>query len=73
MDTAKPITDFSSVSFDEAVRRARELIPLLREEAPKCEELRRLSPAVMDALNHSGLLARVYRSLFVLKVVITIQ
>ena len=54
MDTAKPITDFSGVSFDEAVRRARELIPLLREEAPKCEELRRLSPAVMDALNHSG-------------------
>jgi len=56
MDTAKPITDFSGVSFDEAVRRARELIPLLREEAPKCEELRRLSPAVIDALNHSGLI-----------------
>jgi len=56
MDTIKPVTDFSGVSYDEAVRRARELIPLLREEAPKCEELRRLSSAVMDALNRSGLI-----------------
>ncbi len=38
------------------MRRARELIPFLREEAPRCEELRRLTPAVMDALNRSGLL-----------------
>ena len=40
MDTAKPITDFSGVSFDEAMRRARELIPFLREQAPKNEEAR---------------------------------
>jgi 3-hydroxy-9,10-secoandrosta-1,3,5(10)-triene-9,17-dione monooxygenase len=51
----KPITDFSGVTHDEAVSRARDMIPLLREEAPKCEELRRLTPAVMDALNRSGL------------------
>ena len=56
MDTTKPVTDFSGVSHEQAVRRARELIPLLREEAPKCEELRRLSPTVMDALNRSGLI-----------------
>ena len=55
MDTTKPVTDFSGVSHEEAVRRAEELVPLLREEAPKCEELRRLTPAVMDALNRTGL------------------
>ena len=37
------------------MRRAAELVPLLRAEAPKCEELRRLTPAVMDALHGSGL------------------
>lgn len=53
MDT--PLNDFSNVTHDEAVRRAEALIPLLREEAPKCEELRRLTPAVMDALHGNGL------------------
>jgi 3-hydroxy-9,10-secoandrosta-1,3,5(10)-triene-9,17-dione monooxygenase len=47
---------FSDVSYDEALWRARELIPFLREQAPKCEALRRLTPEVMDALNRSGLL-----------------
>jgi 3-hydroxy-9,10-secoandrosta-1,3,5(10)-triene-9,17-dione monooxygenase len=51
----KTLTDFSTVTHDDAVRRARELIPLLREEAPKSEALRRLSPVVMDALHGSGL------------------
>jgi 3-hydroxy-9,10-secoandrosta-1,3,5(10)-triene-9,17-dione monooxygenase len=55
MDMTKPINDFSGVSHEEAVRRASELIPFLRDEAPKCEELRRLTPAVMDALNRCGL------------------
>jgi 3-hydroxy-9,10-secoandrosta-1,3,5(10)-triene-9,17-dione monooxygenase len=48
-------TDFSAITHDDAVRRARELIPFLHEEAPKCEALRRLTPAVMDALNQAGL------------------
>jgi 3-hydroxy-9,10-secoandrosta-1,3,5(10)-triene-9,17-dione monooxygenase len=56
MDTTKPVTDFSAVSHEEAVRRARELIPFLRDEASKCEELRRLTPAVMDTLHRTGLL-----------------
>src|SRR5215218_7336815 len=56
MDMAKPVTDFSGVNHEDAVRRAHELIPLLREEAPKCEALRRLTPAVMEALHGSGLL-----------------
>ena len=55
MDMTKPATDFSSVSHEEALRHARELIPLLREQAPHCEELRRLTPAVMDALHSTGL------------------
>ncbi len=56
MDMHKPGAGFSDVSYAEALRRARELIPFLREEAPRCEELRRLTPAVMDALNGNGLL-----------------
>ena len=55
MHMTKPATDFSSVSHEEALRHARELIPLLREQAPHCEELRRLTPAVMDALHSTGL------------------
>src|SRR3954462_9022224 len=38
------------------MRRARELIPFLREQAPKNEELRRLTPETMDALHRNGLL-----------------
>ncbi|MEO7729205.1 MAG: acyl-CoA dehydrogenase family protein [Burkholderiales bacterium] len=56
MDTTKAPTDFSGVSHEEAVRRARELIPFLREQAPLCEEMRRLTPAVMDELNRNGLI-----------------
>jgi len=55
MNTQKPATDFSGVSYEEALRRARELIPFLREQAPKCEEARRLTPEVMDRLTRAGL------------------
>ncbi|MGH8660705.1 MAG: acyl-CoA dehydrogenase family protein [Burkholderiales bacterium] len=47
--------DFSGVSYEEALRRARELIPFLREHAAACEEARTLIPAVMDALTRAGL------------------
>jgi 3-hydroxy-9,10-secoandrosta-1,3,5(10)-triene-9,17-dione monooxygenase len=56
MDMTKPATDFSGVSHDEALRRARELIPFFREQAPRCEAARRLTPEVMDALNRNGLI-----------------
>ena len=56
MDTTIRAAGFSDVGYEEALRRAHELIPFLREQAPKCEELRRLTPAVMDALNRNGLL-----------------
>lgn len=48
--------DFSTVGYDEAMARARALIPMLREEAPLCEHSRRLTDRVMDALHASGLL-----------------
>lgn len=47
---------FSDVTYDEALRRARELVPVLREQAPKNEQLRSLTPEVMSALHESGLL-----------------
>jgi 3-hydroxy-9,10-secoandrosta-1,3,5(10)-triene-9,17-dione monooxygenase len=56
VDTTHKPVGFADVGYDEALRRARELIPFLREQAPRCEELRRMSPEVMDALNRTGLL-----------------
>lgn len=55
MDMTGPVASFAEVGYEEALRRARELVPLLREQAPKCEQARRLTPEVMDALNRSGL------------------
>lgn len=48
--------NFSDITYDEALRRARELVPFLREQAPKNEALRRLTPEVMSALHETGLL-----------------
>ena len=47
---------FADVSYDEALRRARELVPFLREQAPLNEAARRLTPEVMAALHRTGLL-----------------
>ena len=55
MNGSKPAAGFSDVGYAEAMRRARELIPFLREHAPACEEARKLTPAVMDALTRAGL------------------
>jgi 3-hydroxy-9,10-secoandrosta-1,3,5(10)-triene-9,17-dione monooxygenase len=55
MDTYADKLDHSNVDYDEAVRRAHELIPLLREEAAKCEAARKLTPTLMDAMHRSGL------------------
>jgi 3-hydroxy-9,10-secoandrosta-1,3,5(10)-triene-9,17-dione monooxygenase len=56
VDTPAAKRDFSNVTYDEALRRARALVPFLREQAPKNEALRRLTPEVMQALNENGLL-----------------
>jgi len=55
MDSKQPAASFANVSYDEAMRRARELIPFLREQAPACEAARKLTPAVMEALHRQGL------------------
>ena len=56
MDTRVGKKGFADVGYEEAIRRARDLIPFFREQAPKCEKARRLTPEVMDALNRNGLI-----------------
>src|SRR6185295_19224223 len=56
MDMTPRGASFADVSHEEAVRRARELIPFLREQAPLNETARKLTPAVMEALDRTGLL-----------------
>ncbi|HKU45644.1 MAG TPA: acyl-CoA dehydrogenase family protein [Burkholderiales bacterium] len=46
---------FADVSYDEALRRAREIVPLLRERAQKCEEARVLLPENEKLLHQTGL------------------
>ena len=55
MEGRQRAADFSSVTYDEALRRAEALIPFLREQAPKSEQQRRLTPEVMEALHRNGL------------------
>ncbi|HEX2199632.1 MAG TPA: acyl-CoA dehydrogenase family protein [Burkholderiales bacterium] len=47
--------DFSSVTYDEAMRRARECVPALRERAQKCEDARALLPENEKLLHETGL------------------
>ena len=46
---------FSQVGYDEAMRRARECVPLLRQRAQKCEEARVLLPENEKLLHETGL------------------
>jgi len=55
-DMKAAATDFSGVGYEEAMRRARELIPFFRSHAEECEKARRLTAPVMEALNRSGLI-----------------
>src|ERR1051325_8871340 len=48
--------DFSSVGYDEAMRRAREIVPTLRERAQKCEDARMLIRENEQLLHETGLL-----------------
>jgi 3-hydroxy-9,10-secoandrosta-1,3,5(10)-triene-9,17-dione monooxygenase len=56
VDTARPRKSFADVSYDEAMRRAESLIPLLKAEADASEKLTRMTPAVLNALHDTGLL-----------------
>jgi 3-hydroxy-9,10-secoandrosta-1,3,5(10)-triene-9,17-dione monooxygenase len=46
---------FSGVGYDEALRRAREVVPVLRERAQKCEDARALLPENEELLHETGL------------------
>jgi 3-hydroxy-9,10-secoandrosta-1,3,5(10)-triene-9,17-dione monooxygenase len=48
--------DFSTVRYDEALARARALVPVLRERAPRAEDMRALLPETESDLHASGLL-----------------
>ena len=56
MDTHATGKSFADVGYDEAIRRAHALIPMLRAEAVNCERARQLTPTVMEALHGNGLL-----------------
>ncbi len=47
--------DFSKVTYEEALQRARDLIPFLREHAPAAEHATRMVPEVEAALHKAGL------------------
>jgi 3-hydroxy-9,10-secoandrosta-1,3,5(10)-triene-9,17-dione monooxygenase len=47
--------DFSRISYDEAMRRARDIVPTLRERAQKCEDARVLLPENEKLLHETGL------------------
>ena len=49
------MADFSAVGYDEAMRRARECVPVLRERAQKCEDARVLLPENEKLLHETGL------------------
>ncbi len=46
---------FAAVGYDEAMRRARDIVPTLRERAQKCEEARVLLPENEKLLHETGL------------------
>ena len=47
---------FADVDYDEALRRATALIPLLKQHASESEKLTHMAPAVVAALHETGLL-----------------
>jgi len=47
--------NFSNVTYEEAMRRARECVPALRERAQKCEDARALLPENEKLLHETGL------------------
>jgi 3-hydroxy-9,10-secoandrosta-1,3,5(10)-triene-9,17-dione monooxygenase len=55
MTAAGKFNDFSSVTYDEAMQRARDLIPFLREHADAAERATRMLPAVEAELHRTGL------------------
>src|ERR1700689_1854641 len=52
----RPTRDFSGVDYEEAMRRARSLLPELRRLSAASEAARRLTPEIETTLHQSGLL-----------------
>ena len=51
-----PVRGFADVGYDEAIRRARELVPALRERAARGESARAMLPETEADLHRTGLL-----------------
>jgi 3-hydroxy-9,10-secoandrosta-1,3,5(10)-triene-9,17-dione monooxygenase len=49
------MADFSTVGYEEAMRRARDCVPVLRQRAQKCEDARVLLPENEKLLHETGL------------------
>ncbi|KHK92925.1 acyl-CoA dehydrogenase family protein [Novosphingobium malaysiense] len=56
VDTAKRAPSFADVSYEETVRRARDLVPVLRERAARAEEARIILPETLAELHSTGVL-----------------
>jgi 3-hydroxy-9,10-secoandrosta-1,3,5(10)-triene-9,17-dione monooxygenase len=54
--TNDSVRDFAAVSYDEAMRQARALVPILRERADRAEATREMSPETLHDLHRTGLL-----------------
>ena len=55
MTANQKFNDFSNVGYDEALRRAEDLIPFLREHAPAADRATHMVPEVEAALHKAGL------------------
>lgn len=55
MTASQHFNDFSNVGYDEALQRARDLIPFLREHADAADRATRMVPEVEAALHRTGL------------------
>ena len=55
LQTQEKFTSFANVTYDEALRRAQDLTPLLREHADAAERATRMLPVVEAALHRAGL------------------
>ena len=56
MSGSRPARGFADVGYDEAMRRARDLVPVLRERAGRAETGREMQKETLDDLHRTGLL-----------------
>ena len=56
MDASDQAHGFAGVTYDEAMRRGRELVPFLQERAGPAEDTRRMTGEIEAELHRTGLL-----------------